>query len=142
MNNKIISIQKINPKCHIFICPVLPTKLEELNRKGKCFNSLIMNELIPSNFGVSFVDGFHNFLDENGLLSRPLSRELNRWKRPDFLHLNLRGLAKLGSLIKNTVLLRKSGGIDRRKRTRVDGSTYSDVAAGRVAPQHEGYQAP
>ena len=136
---KIVQIQSINPKAHVFVCPVLPTKLTELNRKGICFNNMIMNELLPSNFGVTFVDGFQEFLDENGLLSRELSREFNRFKRPDFLHLNWGGLAKLGCLIRNTVILRRSGGVDRRTRTRVDGTSYRDVAASRVE-QHDGYQ--
>ena len=55
---------------------------------------MIMNELLPFNFGVIFVDVFQEFLDENGLLSRELSREFNRFKRPDFLHLNWGGLVK------------------------------------------------
>ena len=138
--SKIKLIQDINTKAHIFICPVLPTKRLELNRKGICFNQLILNELLLNNFGVTFVDGFQNFLDENGLLSQDLSRNLNKYKRPDFLHLNWKGVAKLSSMIKSCVLLRKSGGVDKRKKTRVDGTQYSDVAAGRV-PQNDGYQA-
>ena len=138
--SKIGQIQKINPRAHIFVCPVLPTKRAELNRKGVCFNMMLINELLPSNFGVSFVDGFQDFLDENGLLSRNLSRDFYRSKRPDFLHLNWKGLAKLGTIIRNTVLRRKSGGIDRRK-TRVDETSYRDVAAANRAPQHDGYQA-
>ena len=78
----------VNPKAHIFVCPDLPTKRQELNRKGICFNRLIFDELIPSNFGVSCVEGFNDFLDGNGLLSRTLSRDFNRFKCPDFLHLN------------------------------------------------------
>ena len=57
-----------------------------------------MNELLPSNFGVTFVDGFQEFLDDHGLLNRELSRDLNRFKRPDFLYLNWGGLAKLVAL--------------------------------------------
>ena len=137
LTSKISMIQNVNPKAHIFVCPVLPTKLQELNRKGMCFNRLIMNELIPSNYGASFLDGFQNFLDENGLLSHDLSRERNKNGRLDFLHLNWKGLAKLGSLIKNTVLLRKSGGVDKRKTRRVDGTSYRDVAVSRSI-QHDG----
>ena len=105
-----------------------------------CFNNLILNELLPSDFCVTFVvDGFQEFLDDHGLLNRELSRDSNRFKRPDFLYLNWGGLAKLGCLIRGTVLLRKSGGVDRRKWTRVDGTSYRDVAAGGVE-QHDGYQ--
>ena len=139
--SKIEQIQKVNPRAHIFACPVLPTKRSELNRKGVCFNMMLMNDLLPSNFGVSFVDGFQNFLDENGLLSRDLSRELYKRKYPDCLHLNWKGLAKLGVIIRNTVLRRKSGGIDKRTRTRVDGTSFRDVVTANRAPEHDGYQA-
>ena len=122
-------------------CPVLPTKLAELNRKGMCFNNLILNELLPSNLSVTFVDGFQEFLDNHGLFNRELSRDLNTFKCPDFLHLNWGGLAKLGCLIRGTVLLRKFGGVDRRKQTRVDGTSYHDMAAGGSGVvQHDGYQ--
>ena len=73
------------------------------------------------------------------VLPTKLSREFNRFKRPDFLHLNWGGLAKLGCLIKNTVILRRSGGVDRRTRTRVYGTSYRDAAASGVE-QHDGYQ--
>ena len=136
---KIEKIQIINPRAHIFVCPVLPTKRADLNRKGICFNMMLINELLPSNFGVSIVDGFDQFLDETGLLARALSRDYNRNRRPDFLHLNWKGLAKLGILIRNTVLRRKSGGIGQR-RTGVDGTSYRDVAAANRAPEHDGYQ--
>ena len=63
-------------KAHVYVCPVLPTKLAELNRKGMCFNNLILNEILPSNFGVTFVNGFQEFLDDHGLLNRELSRDL------------------------------------------------------------------
>ena len=43
-----------------------------------CFNHLILNELLPSIFGVTFVDGFQEFLDDHGLLNQELSRDLNR----------------------------------------------------------------
>ena len=137
--SKIEHIQSVNPKAHVFVCPVLPTKRVELNRKGVFFNKLIMNELLTSNFGVTFVDGFQAFLDDQGLLNRNMSREFNRFKRPDFLHLNWTGLAKLGCLIRDTVLFRVSG-VRRGRRTReVDGSTYRDVAAGGME-HHDGYQ--
>ena len=141
LKSKISLIQCINPKAHVFICPVLPTKRAEFNRKGICFNNLIWNELLPSNFGVTFVDGFAAFVNEKGLLMRELSREFYKDKRPDFLHLNWKGLAKLGILIRNTVLLRRSGGVDRRRRwNEVNGALYSDVAASSL-PQQDGYQA-
>ena len=137
---KIEHIQMINPKSHIYICPILPTKLAELNRKALCFNSLIFAELLPSNFGVTCVSGFDDFLDANGLLHQNLSRLLTRYKKSDTFHLNWKGLAHLARIIRNTVLLRMNGGVDRRKRTsQVNGRPYSDVAASGVG-HYDGYQ--
>lgn len=138
---KIDQIQSINRNCHIFLVPILPTKRNEFNRKAICFNRFIIDELLPSNFGVTLVRGIDNLLEESGLLNRELSRDLNRFKKPDFLHLNWKGLAKLGCLIRDTVLCRKSGGVDRRKRrTReVNGTSYREVAVSGVE-QHDGYQ--
>ena len=100
---------------------------------------------------MTFVDGFDGFCDEAGLLSNHLSRSLDRYRRPDYLHLNWKGVAKLGVLIRNTVLLGMNGGMDRRNRSRmVDQRSYRDVAEGRRGgtaaaaensrPDHDGYQ--
>ena len=105
-------------------------------------------ELIPSNFGVTLVDGIDGFLDEAGLLSQHLSRNLNRYQKPDYLHLNWKGLAKLGVLIRNTVLLRMNGGKDRRRRpSRNNGQTrtgqtegYAGTAANGFGHNSDGYQ--
>ena len=129
--NKINLIQKSNPKANIFVCPVLPTKSELYNKKALYFINLIRTGLLNSNFGITFVDGFDSFLDSNGFLCQNLSKEFDRHQRRDYLHLNWRGVAQLGRLIRNTVLLRAHGGVDRRKRgpNRADGRTYRDVAA-------------
>ena len=146
--NKIECIQAVNPKAHVFICPPLPSKRAELNRKSLYFIKLIREELIPSNFGVTLVDGIDGFLDEAGLLSQHLSRNLNRYQKPDYLHLNWKGLAKLGVLIRNTVLLRMNGGKDRRRRSsRNNGQTrtgqtegYAGTAANGFGHNSDGYQ--
>ena len=146
--NKIECIQAANPKSHVFICPPLPSKRAELNRKSLFFIKLIREELIPSNFGVTLVDGFDGFLDQAGLLSQHLSRDLNRHRKPDFLHLNWKGLAKLGVLIRNTILLRMNGGIDkRRSRSRSRDNIepqptegYAGAAANGFGHNHDGYQ--
>ena len=56
-----------------------------------------------------------------------------------FIYKFFKYFAKLGCLIRNTVILRRSGGVDRRTLTRVDGTSYRDVAASGVE-QHDGYQ--
>ena len=98
---------------------------------------------------MTFVNGFDEFLDSAGLLDQQLSRNLDKYQRPDYLHLNWRGVAKLGVLIRNTVLSRMNGGHDRRRRSpsRTDGRSYSDVVTGGGGPaagpgrgHHDGYQ--
>ena len=142
---KIEQIQVVNPTAQIFLCPLLPTKSVELNRKVLYFIDLIRKELLPKNFGVQMVEGFNDFLGENGLLSQLLSREFGRNGRPDFLHLNWRGVAKLGVIIRNNVLLRINGGVDKRRNRRdgrVDGRLFSDTVGGTAAASGhlEGYQ--
>ena len=80
---KIEQIQSLNPKAHVFVCPVLPTKLADIKRRAVYFNNLIFNELSPTNFGVTVVNGFNCFVDENDLLSKDLSKHLNRYKKLD-----------------------------------------------------------
>ena len=72
--DKIQSVQAVNPKAHVYVCPPLPSKRAELNRKSIYFNKLIGSELLPNNFGVTFVDGFDEFCDQTGLLSPLLSQ--------------------------------------------------------------------
>ena len=140
---KIEQIQEINPVAQIFVCPLLPTKNADLNRKVLYFIDLIRRELLPKNFGVQMVDGFDDFLDNNtGLLCQALSREFDKYGRPDVLHLNWKGVAKLSVMIRNTVLLRMNGGIDKRRKRngRVNGTPYSAAAGGE---NHvDGYQPP
>ena len=129
---KIEQIQSINPHCRIYVCPILPTKLVNINRRAACFNGLIFNELVSSNFGVTVVNGFDSFLDNEGLLHQNLSKRLNKHQRPDFLHLNWKGSAQLAKLIKNTIFHRASN--------MVNGRSYRDVAAPGLGENHNGYQ--
>ncbi|KAL5271375.1 hypothetical protein ACHWQZ_G001871 [Mnemiopsis leidyi] len=86
-----------------------------------------------------------------GLLSQHLSKDLNRYQKPDYLHLNWKGIAKLGVLIRNTVLLRMNGGNDRRsRRSRTpwnnkhpstgEAEGYAGAAANGFSHNRDGYQ--
>ena len=86
----------------------------DLNRRVNFF-ILIYTQLLPLNFGVTLVEGFHSFTDENGLLSHHLSRRLTKFLKPDYLHLNWKGVVKLGAIIKNTILLIVNCGRDGRR---------------------------
>ena len=105
---KIEQIQSIIPHYRIYVSPILPTKLVNINRRAAYFNRFIFNELVSSNFGVTVVNGFDSFLDDEGLLNQNLSKRLNKHQRPDFLHLNWKGSAQLAKLTKNTIFHRTS----------------------------------
>ena len=64
LKQKIKQIQCINKRANIFICPILPTNLYDLNRRAVYFNGLINNDLLPSNLGVTYVNGFSGLLDQ------------------------------------------------------------------------------
>lgn len=132
--DKIAEIRKLNAKCKIFVCPILPTKCYQLNQGALHFNSLIFDQLTRGVLGVQYVQGFNSFLeyDGSGLLSRNLSRQVDRNNQPDMLHLNFSGVRRLAGFIKQSVLNRSySSGIRRGKNgspsNRVNGQTYSGV---------------
>ena len=86
----------LNRMAKIFVCPILPTKSRELNKKAILFNRLIFDDLVMCNFGVSVVHGFDEFVDPTeGLLSRDLSRP----HMHDLLHLNSKGTKSLADKI-------------------------------------------
>ena len=140
---KIADIQAVNKKAHVYVCLLLPTKCADLNRRVNFFNHLIVTQLLPSNFGVTLVSGFDCLLDENGLLSQDLSRRQTRFGGPDYLHLNWKGVAKLATILKSTILSRVYGGQDRRRGRagrRVDGTLYSAVAGHHTDRRPSGHQ--
>ena len=131
---KIRQIKCVNKAANIFICPALPTKLHDLNRRVLYYNSLIRRRMVSADLGVTYVDGFDDFLHQNsGLLEWNLSRPFDRHGRPDHLHLNRAGTAVLASKIKHSIILRANGGIVYGKKyvngaSRVNGTLYSRVA--------------
>ena len=126
---KVRQIKSLNPKCHIYTCPLLPTKDYELNKKVNCFNERIFNDLVKSNLGVQCVSGFGRFADNTGLLGRELSRSFDRYNNQDILHLNEAGSRVLASLLKRCIFLRIHGGVDKRRgSSRVNGVPYSHIA--------------
>ena len=145
LKNKIKLIQHVNSNAKIFVCPALPTKLHDINRRVVYFNKLIMNELVPTSLGVSFVDGFAQFLDQSQRLSWGLAKPFDRHGRPDYLHLSPAGTAMLAKTIKHNIIVRSNGGIGYGKRrvsgtSGVDGRPYSGVVGGQpwVTPPRGG----
>ena len=102
--SKVKEIQAVCKGISIAVCPILPTRLYDLNKKAIYFNSFIFDDLVPNNWGISYVWGLNEFLNETGALDRTLA------KPSDHLHLNKRGAGLLGKFIKEHFLpwLRKS----------------------------------
>ena len=102
--SKITSIQKLNPSCKVFICPVLPCKHANINGKIRVFNSFLFGDLVQTSFGVTVVGGFEQFLarGQEWTLSDTLYS-------PDHtgLHINEAGTRQLVRLIKTSMYSRK-----------------------------------
>ena len=136
LRSKIKQIHKLSPKCNIFICRVLPTKVMTLNQKVKSFNRLIYSDLLQTCPGVRVVDGFWKFADHRELLADGLSKTFDRQGRPDLLHLNKYGVRILASLIKQSIFIRLHGGVDKRRHNgKNDGRLYSDAARNPPTPR-------
>ena len=113
----------INKRARVYVDLLLPTKIEDCNRKIKYFNNLIINDLCKSfNSRVKMINVHSKFCNSNGLLSDNLSQELTRDNQPDYLHLNAAGLKLLSSSIKDAIFI--------SKRQRQDGSTMHNGSGG------------
>ena len=98
---KLEQIRSLNPKCNLFVCPVLPTRCPDKNRKVKLFNDLIFSDLVQTNINVNLVEGFGYFYDRgNGLLREDLH---DRRTDTDVLHINGKGYSILVRNIKTSI---------------------------------------
>ena len=98
-------IRKYNSKCKIYICPVLPTKSHEKNRRIFMFNKFLYDDLCQSDLKVILVEGFIKFLDKRtNLLCSGLAKPEVR----DELHLNGKGISILVALLKRSIFHVKS----------------------------------
>ena len=113
----------LNKKANIFVCPILPTKSSELNRKALDFNKFVLRDLSQSCPGVSVVLGFDEFLDQDGYLAKDLSFT------GDHLHLNMAGAGHLATLIKSSISLR-NGGSGRIKKKRYSAAVSEGTGRG------------
>jgi hypothetical protein len=103
---KIKQIRELNTKCKIFVCPVLPSLDRNLNAKICCFNKLLLNDLVSSDYKVNIVRGFDVFCDR---MSGQMKRELHNGEAGDTLHLGVkRGVPLLVRLIKQGIFSHKS----------------------------------
>ena len=115
------------------MCPLLPTKYADLNRRVNCFNHILIDNLASMGLesDVQCVQGFHGFAEHDGMLVDQLSKTLDRYNRPDTLHLNELGCRVLAGLIKNAIV-RLHKGVDWRKgrTSKVNGIPFSSITRG------------
>ncbi|KAL5246974.1 hypothetical protein ACHWQZ_G018991 [Mnemiopsis leidyi] len=130
---KIKQINKLNKKCSMHVCPLLPTKDVTLNKRVNYFNFLLCRDLASLKFDVRCVQGFQGFAEHDGkLVHGQLSKTLDKHNNPDMLHLNQLGARVLAGLIKRSIFLRLNRGVDKRKgpSNRVNGRPFSSVSRG------------
>ena len=142
---KVKQIKQLNPKCFVYVCPLLPTKDADLNRRVNCFNNVLFRGLASMSSDVQCVQGFHGFAEHDGMLASQLSKTFDQSNRRDILHLNDCGARVLAGFIKNAIFSRLHKGVDRRRgpSSRVNGRSFSSVASGPRQPQRgggDGYQ--
>ena len=102
---KISQIRMYNPKCRLFICPVLPTKSSVINKRIFRFNKYICDDLIQSDLRALLVEGLHEFVDNH----TSLLRNIFAVNDPnDILHINQnKGVRLLVKLIKQAIFRAK-----------------------------------
>ena len=96
---KLQAIRDINPKCRLFVCPVLPSRDRSLTLKINIFNKYLFHDLQNSNLCVNIVEGFNVFAD-HGVLKTELH---DKRTAGDILHINEKGCSILVKLIKKSI---------------------------------------
>ena len=120
-------IAMVNKRANIFVAPMLPTDLPDVNRKCSIFNSFIFNDLVQFNSKISTISGFGQFVGLSGRLRRDFLADDNL-----HIHLNDSGMSLLAKLIKQSIFLRKQA---HRSRTQVSGRTYANALGGPPRPR-------
>ena len=96
-----MQISKISPKPKITVLPVLPNRLNEMNKNILFFNRCVADMLRHCFNDYVLFPGIYQFLDRSRLLVAKFTRS------NDLYHLGERGIAQLVSIIKQSVYSRK-----------------------------------
>ena len=105
--SKIYQIMEANKRARVYVCTLLPTKLNDCKSKVIYFNKLILEDLQNAFSNIRIINTFSQFCDVRGLLATNLSRDLNKHGSPDYLHLDERGLRVLSIKIKQSIFYSK-----------------------------------
>ena len=114
---KLEKIRELNPRCNIFVCPVLPSRSQKINEKIFQFNGLLFDDLVKSSININLVRGLGEFLDRGNLLKNTLHDQRTN---EDVLHINDHGYRILVKCIKHTIFSSKSNASS-------SGRTYASV---------------
>ena len=107
----------MNKRAKIFVVPLIPTALPELNRKCIIFNKFLFEDLRLFNRNITTIYGINEFVDLNGCLKKELIK--------DDIHLNGVGIRMLAKFIKQSIFFRK---LSSRKGKQVSDRTRGSVS--------------
>ena len=114
---KLEKMRELNPRCNIYVCPVLPSRSHKINEKIFQFNGLLFDDLVKSSINVNLVRGLGEFLDRGNLLKTKLHDQRTN---EHVLHINDHSYRILVKCIKHTIFSSKSN-------ARSTGRTYASV---------------
>jgi lysophospholipase L1-like esterase len=100
LRQKISEIKQLCPNTKIFVVPVLPSRIPNMNSNIRLYNELV-DQMLSSCFPDVWFQGIYSFLDQQGLLSARLARP------GDKIHLGSKGLSRLVTYIKVNVFKRE-----------------------------------
>ena len=123
--NKVEQVRVLNSKCNIYVCPIMPTKDDQLNKKAILFNKFIFEDLSKSpSCSVVTIEGIAELLDSR---TNRLCERLSFHN--DDLHINHAGGRIVAKNIKKAIFETKLN----RQTFRVHTSrSYAQAAGGGV----------
>lgn len=119
---KIDHIVRVNKRARVFVAPMLPTTLHDLNIKSQMFNKLLYGDLVQFNRSISIIVGFDQFVASNGCLKQSLLKDDGL-----SIHINDGGYSILAKCIKQSIFYRKQA---HRNRQQTSSRTYSNALTG------------
>ena len=100
LKDKLSEIKQLCPSTKLFVIPVMPSRIPQMNLNIELYNELV-DQMLMVNFPEVWFEGIYSFLDHQDMLSAKLTRE------NDKIHLNGKGIAKLVTYMKMCVFNRE-----------------------------------
>ncbi len=90
---KLTEISQLCPDTKVFVVPVMPSRIVNMNHNVKKYNELV-DDMLVSCFPNVWYEGIYSFLDGHNMLSTKLT------KSNDKIHLGPRGIAQFVTYMK------------------------------------------